>query len=507
VQLERSLGEHEGACVRDVRLDAGAADLSGEAALGDRQVRRGVRVATAGGVVEGGASARGGHVPHLVEVNAGTVERARSLEEAGRVDERVVDAVLAASRNRLRAAERVDAVGERVDGVRVVERLGAERAVQERARVEGRAVIDVLVRLHHPDELLHRVVEVELDLVRRRTNRLITRELELLDEVLVGVLGHAAALVGVEEDVVDVQGRSDERLVVRGLHLEGRGGKVERRKLGHGPEALVDRAKIDVDAHLVVLEGDEGEGKTGVLAEPELQGDVQGGLGEGVARGADLARGAGDARAVDRREGRVGDVRELRGVADHGVVGLLLVDGLGELVPDVHPVAVLAVDALAADLDLDLGDELLAGEVEPAGVHAGVGRVGVAGVLEGLVDLREGDLKDGGVRKVAVTRDGAGHAAAEVGLAVEGLLDRLHREVGVTTVGDLPEGNLRVAGKVNVLGAVSHELHKTTAHCFILSVKKKIFVKNSILKIWPCLTFYRTPPTLQPLQPTCRLSS
>ena len=460
MQLEGRLGEHEGAGVRDVGLDRSPG--AGEVRVGHREVGRGVREAAGVGVVEGGIDAGlARHVPHLAEVHTRAVERAGSLEKAGGVDERVVGAVLAARRNGLRATKGVDGVGERIDGVRVVERLGAKGAVQEGTALQGRAVVDVLVGLHHPDELLHRVVEVELDLVRRRTNRLITRELELLDEVLVGVLGHAAALVGVEEDVVDVQGGRDEGLVVRGLHLEGRGavGVLQARQVGHGPEALVDRAKIDVDADLVVLEGDKGEGEARVLAEPELEGDVEGGLRQGVARRADLAGGAGHARAVDRREGRVGDVRELGGVADHGVVGLLLVDGLGQLVPDVHPVAELAVDALAADLDLDLGDELLAREVEPPGVDTVVGGLRAGVVRHALVDLRERHLEDGGVRKVAVARDGAGDTAAEVGLAVKGLLNGLHREVGVTAIGDLPEGDLRVAGKVDVLGAVSHELH------------------------------------------------
>ena len=401
----------------------------------------------------------------------------------------------------------MDGVGERIDGIGVVERLSTEGAVQERTAVEGRAVVDVLVGLDNPDELLDGVVEVKLDLVGGGTNGLIASELELLDEVLVGVLGHAAALVGVEEDVVDVEGSGDEGLVVGRLHLEGAGGGLVARKVGHGPEALVDRAKIDVDADLVVLEGDEGKGKTGVLAEPELKGDVKGGLGKGVARGANLAGSVGDARAVDRRERRVGDVGELGGVADHGVVGLLLVDGLGKLVPDVHPVTELAVDALAADLHLDLRDELLTREIKPAGVNAGVGRLGGTGVGHALVDLRQGDLKNGGVRKVTVARDGAGHAATEIGLTVEGLLNGLHREVGVAAVRDLPEGNLGVAGKVNVLCAVSHELHQTTSHCFILSVKKKILEKNSILKIWDCLTFYYPPPFFFTLCLRCRRSS
>jgi len=48
------------------------------------------------------------------------------------------------------------------------------------------------------------------------------------------------------------------------------------------------------------------------------------------------------------------------------------------------------------------------------------------------------------VDQVAVAADRACDALAEVGSAVEGLLNRLHREVGVTAVHDLEERDLRV---------------------------------------------------------------
>jgi len=60
------------------------------------------------------------------------------------------------------------------------------------------------IRLNNPEEFLARVVEIELNLVGRRANRLIASELELLNQILVRVLGHSASLVGVKEDVVNV---------------------------------------------------------------------------------------------------------------------------------------------------------------------------------------------------------------------------------------------------------------------------------------------------------------
>jgi len=205
------------------------------------------------------------------------------------------------------------------------------------------------------------VVEVELDLVRRRTDRLIASELELLDEVLVRVLGHAAALVGVKEDVVDVERGGNERLVVS---LGNLGGSSSRRvKAADSPEALVNRTEVEVNLDLVVLEGDERKRKARVAAVPELERHVESGLREGVARGADLLRGSGVARTVDRSEAGVGEVGKLGGVANHLVVATLLLLGESELVPDVHPVAILAVDALATNLNLDGLDKLLSGEI------------------------------------------------------------------------------------------------------------------------------------------------
>jgi hypothetical protein len=223
----------------------------------------------------------------------------------------------------------------------------------------------------------------------------------------------------------------------------------------------------------VVLKGDEGKGQTGVAAEPELEGDIEGGLGESIAGGANLARSGGVARSVDVVEGGVGDEGKLSGVSNHLEVTALLLGRHGELVPDVHPITVLAVDALATDLNLNLRDELLTGEVEPTSVDVS----GTHGP-ESLANLGESNLKVSAVRQITVTGDGAGHTATEVSLAVESLLDRLHGEVSVTLVGNLPESNLGVTSQVNVLGAIGDKLHKSSTHCkmLVILLKKK---KNS----------------------------
>ena len=53
-------------------------------------------------------------------------------------------------------------------------------------------------------------------------------------------------------------------------------------------------------------------------------------------------------------------------VTDHVVKGSGGTDILGQLSPDLHPVTILAVDALATDLELHNLDEAVAHGVEPA---------------------------------------------------------------------------------------------------------------------------------------------
>ena len=268
-----------------------------------------------------------------------------------------------------------------------------------------------------------------------------------------GVLGHASALVGVEEHVVDVQRGGDQGLVISGVELAVAGGLREG---ADSPQALVDGANVEVNLDLVVLQGDEGEGKAGVAAEPELEGDVEGGLGEGVTGSANLAGGVGVARAVNVSEGGVGDVSELGGVADHLVVTALLLSGLSELVPDMHPVTVLAVNALTTDLNLNLRDKLLTGEVEPTGKDT---ILVSAGAFEALTDFGQSDLKVSAVSQITVAADSAGHAATKVGLTVKSLFNRLHSKVGVSLVRHFPEGNLRITSKIDVLCAIGDKLH------------------------------------------------
>jgi len=218
-----------------------------------------------------------------------------------------------------------------------------------------------------------------------------TSVLHLLDQVFVTLLGEAATLFGVQVDVV-------------GPHLEHRGVAV-------GGEV---RRQVDVDAHFVVLKGDQGQVQTGVPVEEEEEGQV-------------------DSLAVDG-SGHL---------TVSGLLGLIQVK-LGVQTP---PLLVVLVDALTTDGKLDVVNGTLG---DPARQGGGVD-IG----LEFEVHVTD---------KVTVTGDGDGHATGVGGSTVDGLLDVLHREVSVALVFGLEEGHLRVTGKVDILGTVSYELHETTGH-------------------------------------------
>jgi len=244
-----------------------------------------------------------------------------------------------------------------------------------------------------PHELLDGVVVREADLLGGAgVNGIGTGVLNLLDQVLVTLLGETTTLLSVEVDVV-------------GPHLEG-----------GGLEPLVEvGGQVEVETDLMVLEGNEGEVETGVAVEEEVEGEVDG-----------LLTDTGGHLTVS------------------SLLGLIEVE-LGVQTP---PLLVLLVDALTTDGKLDVVDGALGHPRGASLVDAG---------LDLKLDVHVAD-------EITVTGDGHGHTAGIGGGTVDGLLDVLHREVSVALVFRLEEGHLRVTGKVDILGAVSYELHKTTGH-------------------------------------------
>jgi len=218
----------------------------------------------------------------------------------------------------------------------------------------------------------------------------------------------------------------------------------------------------------VVLERDERDRKTRVAAEPELERDVERARGCAGTGGAGVRELGARARRIKRIATTILHQHEVVGVADHVVERLNSANVLGELGPDLHPVTILTVNALTTDLELNRLDETVTDVVEPAEAVQGADRR--------KVNRRENNLDVCAVHQVGVTVDHRCNALVEVGLAVEGHLDGLHREVRVTLVENLPESNLGVAGNVDVLRTIADELKKTTTHIDCLNKSEKNYL-------------------------------
>jgi len=249
-----------------------------------------------------------------------------------------------------------------------------------------------------PDKLLDGVVVREADLLGTGGGDGVgTSVLDLLDQVFMTLLREATTLLGVEVHVVGPD--------LEGLHIK---------------EGVEIGREVDVNAHLVVLEGDQRQVQPGVPVEEEDEGQVHSLTG----------RGSG-----------------------HLTPGSLL--GLIQVKLGVHapPLLVVLVDALTTDGQFNVVDGTLG---DPVAV-IDEGRRGSVGGSRLELDVHVTD-------EITVTGDSHGHAAGVGGSTVDGLLDVLHGEVSVALVFRLEEGHLRVTGKVNILGAVSYELHETTGH-------------------------------------------
>jgi hypothetical protein len=165
-----------------------------------------------------------------------------------------------------------------------------------------------------------------------------------------------------------------------------------------------------------------------------------------------LTGSQGVARTINLRERGVSDEGKLGSVTNHLEISTLLLSSHGELIPDVHPVTILAVNSLATNLDLNLGNKLLTGEVQPTSINTSCTITTREGSdAHELVNLRESHLQIGSVSKVTISGDNALNSASKIGLAVESLLNRFDGKVCVPSVSDLPEGDLRITCEVNIL--------------------------------------------------------
>ena len=186
-------------------------------------------------------------------------------------------------------------------------------------------------------------------------------------------------------------------------HLEGADVEVGR----HGGR------EVEIDADLVILESNQGQIEPGIPVKKE----------------------------EERKEDSLARIRSGE-LTVSGLLGLIEV----ELSVETPPLLVLLVYTLTTDGQLDRRDRTLS---SPLGGTTGGGGL--------KLDIHVTD-------EITVAGDSHGNAAGVAGVTVESLLDVLHREVGVTLVLRLVKSYLGVTSKVDILGTVSYELHKTTGH-------------------------------------------
>jgi len=212
----------------------------------------------------------------------------------------------------------------------------------------------------------------------------------------------------------------------------------------------------------VILKGNKWKSQTRVAAEPELEWDVESCFWESIAWGTCVAWGTSCASLLNIGETWVGQVSKLCCVSDHLVVASLLLGGGSKLVPDVHPVTVLFINALSTNFNFNVVNEVVSWVVKPAG------EVGIA-----LVNFRKSNLEVCSVGQITVAGNCALNTATEVTASIESLFNRFHSKVGVSAVCYLEKSDLWVACKVDVLSAVSYELHKSSSHCYNIAKDKK----------------------------------
>ena len=386
---------------------------------------------------------------HLVEIaSLADLEPVVAVElEQGR-DARVL------ARHALHASDRVARLQHgAVPPIGEVKGLLTLPAIDHRviARHEG-------ITLHNPHKLLARVVKVQLELVGRAGDGLSTSELQGLNEILVRDLGELATLVRVQVDVVHIEGGG---LEIRGSHTVADCVVVAGNLRRHVPAEIAEVVELEIDTHLVILQGNQGQSQPRVTAEPELQRDVEsvsGGAVHLLVGGVGLATGTVIIARLTTLHKQVGQHGH---IANHLGIAGLLPRLLGELIPDVHPVAVVLIDTLSTNLNLHGLDKIVSHPVEPA-------ELSTRAIRRLQSHLGQSRLQIHAVDQITITLDGAGHTLAEARRAVERVLNGLHGKVRVATIHHLKEGNLGITRQIHILSTICNKLHQTaTRHLFI----------------------------------------
>ena len=256
------------------------------------------------------------------------------------------------------------------------------------------------------------------------------------------LLGEAAALICVEVDVIHI----DRRILETGQSTSrsrdtAREGSTAGR---HVLDQVRRLAEDEVQAHLVVLEGDERQSKTRIAAEPELERDVQN-------RRATVATS---------RRGRLA----LHTRTDHLVQADRLVIRRGQRLPQVHPLTIVTVHDLATDLNLHLLDE----EVTETATTTGSPEHILRRTRSSRARVGQRHFEVRAEHQVSISVDDHNRALAVARRTREVDTHGLHGKIGMSLEQTLPKGDLRVSSDVCVLSTVGDKLKESSTHCVYL---------------------------------------
>lgn len=264
----------------------------------------------------------------------------------------------------------------------------------------------VTLRVEDPDEFLARVVQGQLALDSRVGVAFSTSELKLFNQVFVLNLSELAAFIGVKVDVINVQ-----RTIADGRNSRRDGASAQRVQFIHGADG-------NVELDFVILQSNQGQGKTRVAAKPELKRDIQSISWGRVSRGV---------------------VRQRRDATNHGIITSSLFSSLGQFVPDGQPFTVVLVNGLTTDINGDFINQSMTKVLHPVEATARSS------------DRWNLHLQVGAVQQITVAGHRARHFATKVKGTIEGLFNSFQSKVRVTTVHNLEERDLRITSEVNIL--------------------------------------------------------
>lgn len=299
--------------------------------------------------------------------------------------------------------------------------------------VEESLSLTVAGLLNSPDQLLDRVVEVQLNagsgLGTSSNLGDGTSSLNLSDQVLVAGLGKASALLTIKENVVDVHGSLQVRIAKGTAETANQRGSVG---VTVADPELREGTSVELNLHIMVLQRNKGQSKTGVAAPPELQGDVVDGLVLGI---------------IDQLSNSVALANKL---------GKVQLKSVGQLFPDLHKLTILSIDALATNGNLNLVDDGVSDRVDPVDSVRAVGTVGFDG--------GQGEDKVTAADQISIALNAAGKAATKSSLILEGLFHALNSEISVSAIHQLEESNLGSVSQENILDSLGCHLNESLRH-------------------------------------------